>query len=112
MAVHQLNAQEVRRITGQLPRMAPSPSRWHRWIERAALVVGVIAPLSTIPQIVQIYTTQSAEDINIGTWTLFIGFGLFWLLYGITTRALPIILTNLAWLICYSIVLVGAVIYR
>ncbi len=73
--------------------------------------VGIIAPLSTVPQIIQIYTTRSAEDLNLGTWGLFLAFTVFWLLYGIVNRARPLIITNSIWLVSYVVVIIGAVIH-
>ena len=88
-----------------------SRSRFNRFIDRSAFVVGIIAPLSTVPQIIQIYTTRSAEDLNLGTWGLFLAFTVFWLLYGIVNRARPLIITNSIWLVSYVVVIIGAVIH-
>jgi MtN3 and saliva related transmembrane protein len=101
-----------------LRRFLPTPlvgaraSRLHDVVDRAAVVVGIVAPLSTVPQIAQIYSSRSAEDLSLGTWGLFVAFSLFWLLYGVVNRALPLMLTNALWLLCYSAVIVGAVVYR
>jgi MtN3 and saliva related transmembrane protein len=102
---------DLRRLRDQ-PLFSARQSRFTTFVDRGAVIVGIIAPLSTIPQIVQIYTSQSAEDLSLGTWGLFIAFGLFWLLYGAVHRSLPLVLTNALWLLCYGAVVFGAVLYR
>ncbi|GIW05786.1 MAG: hypothetical protein KatS3mg060_0591 [Dehalococcoidia bacterium] len=105
---HQIDLRRLRRPS----LFRDQSSRWQSFVDRGAVVVGIVAPLSTVPQIVQIYSSRSAEDLNLGTWGLFVAFGLFWLLYGAVHRSLPLILTNALWLICYGAVIFGAVVYR
>lgn len=110
--IHQPEIMHARANALKEPQRDIRQSHFRRFIDRSAFVVGVIAPLSTVPQIIQIYTTQSAEDLNLGTWGLFVAFAFFWLLYGIANRALPLIITNAIWLVSYVVVIVGAAIYR
>ncbi len=106
--IHQLYLRRFRTRS-----LSPDRRSWlHIAVDRAAMVVGIVAPLSTLPQIIQIYTSQSAEDLSLGTWGLFIACAMFWLLYGAVHRSLPLILTNALWLLCYGVVVFGAVIYR
>jgi uncharacterized protein with PQ loop repeat len=76
----------------------PSPRRMVRWLDRALLVIAVIGPLVTIPQIIQVFQTNDSSNISPITWGSYMFFNLFWLAYGIVHKEKPIIITYILWL--------------
>jgi uncharacterized protein with PQ loop repeat len=89
----------------------PHPDKFKNFVDRAALVVGFAAPLSTLPQVLQIYINHDASSISILTWSLYIFFGSFWLTYGILHKAKPIIVAYIMWTLVNSSVIIGAILY-
>ena len=83
-----------------------------RIIDRWVLVVGIAAPFSMLPQIVQVLVSHSSAGISLTTWVLFCVFALFWLVYGIAHEEVPIIVTNSLWVVG-ELTLIGVVLmYR
>ncbi len=66
-----------------------------RGLDKLAYVMIGISLLTVIPQIVQIYETQSAEDINIYSYIGHIGISIFWLWFGVERKVKPVILSSL-----------------
>lgn len=81
-------------------------------LERAAYVVAIVGPLTTCPQIVQIFTTKSAEDVSIPAWIGFTLYSVFWVLYGASRKDWPLTLANALWSALQLVVVVGALLYR
>lgn len=80
-------------------------------LEKLVLAVAIIEPLSTIPQIVDIFSTQNATAISLITWLLFAVAAVIWLAYGIKIKNTPLIVSSLLWVITESIVVVGILLY-
>ncbi len=72
---------------------------------------GIVGPLFTIPQIWQIYSTQSAGDIAPLSWLMWTIFDIPWILYGIVHREPPIVVTYTLWAVFNLLVFVGALLY-
>lgn len=61
------------------------------WIGYAA---GTLTTIAFLPQVLHVRKTKRADDLSIGTLVGFtVGISL-WLLYGIITRQMPVILAN------------------
>jgi uncharacterized protein with PQ loop repeat len=86
--------------------------KWVKTIDDMVMIVGIIALLTSIPQIYQLIITQDGRGVSILTWFLYILSAAFWLLYGIAHEEKPIIINNLLWMIFEFIVVVLAAIYR
>ncbi len=108
---------QVHTASGSVSNIAPAaaelPARLtlRRAADRLAYIVGIVAPLSTVPQAHQIFTTRSAEDISIATWVGFEISAAVWLAYGIVHGYKPVIITNSIWLLLQAVVIAGAIIY-
>lgn len=55
---------------------------------------GALTVLSLVPQIVRAYRTRRVGDLSWGLVALQVVSGALWLVYGLLTRQLPVILTN------------------
>ena len=58
------------------------------------LAAGALTTAAFLPQAVKAWRTRSTKDLSFGTFILFNVGILLWLLYGIATRDVPIIVTN------------------
>lgn len=81
-------------------------------LERFALVAGIVQPLITLPQIVTIYTSKSAEDVSLLTWIGYLIFGLIFLLYGLVFKLRPIWAGQIMWVTMQCTVVVGIILYK
>ena len=76
------------------------------------LFAGVLTTSSLIPQVIKLYKTKKTRDISLA-WTLMLTIGiLFWLVYGILLKDMPLIFANVSGLLFSLAVLVGKLIYR
>jgi uncharacterized protein with PQ loop repeat len=82
-----------------------------RIIDRCALVVGVLFPLTSLPQIFEILIAKDADGVSTITWASWVVLGLFWLAYGIVHKEKPIIISNIMWIILETIVVILSIIY-
>ncbi|MCA9335222.1 hypothetical protein KC953_03705 [Candidatus Saccharibacteria bacterium] len=78
---------------------------------RMTLVAAVLQPLMTVPQAVQLYSTQDAQGLSLLTWLGYTMFGLIFLAYSIQFRLKPIILQQSLWFVLQSSVVIGIVIW-
>lgn len=79
--------------------------------EQSAVAVGVIQPLTTVPQIILLAQTQSAAGVSLLTWLLCAVTGLVFLWYGMVHGLRPVIVTQILWFILQMIVVVQVLIY-
>ena len=75
-------------------------------------MAAIIAPLSTIPQILDIFRTRDVSGVSLLTWGMYAFIPIFWLLYGFLHKDKFIIINNILWMIVSSIVVVGIFVCR
>lgn len=80
-------------------------------IEFFALVAGVVQPLITIPQIIEIYSSKSAQDVSLITWLGYLIFGITFLVYGLAFKLKPIWVGQIIWVTMQLITVIGILIY-
>lgn len=74
-------------------------------------MAGIIQPLITVPQIVTIYSNQSAADVSLITWLGYLFFGIIFLVYGLVFNLKPIWIGQIIWVTMQTITVVGILIY-
>jgi uncharacterized protein with PQ loop repeat len=89
----------------------PHPNPWIRYLDYLVLVVGVLGPMSNIPQIMKIYLEQNVAGLSFVTWSLFCVFTVPWLVYGIVHKSKPIIIANSLWFTTQFTIVMGILIY-
>jgi uncharacterized protein with PQ loop repeat len=89
----------------------PAQSVSLRFLDSVVLIVGVVAPLTTLPQIVKIFELQNASGISIVTWGAYALFDIPWVFYGIAHRSRPITITYALWFVMNGAVVAGALYY-
>lgn len=80
-------------------------------IDSAVYVVGTFGACMTLPQIITLYTSQDASSLSIVSWVGFLVAAIFWLIYGITHLAKPIVFINTLWIIFDLTIIVGILIF-
>ncbi len=81
-------------------------------VEKCMWLVAIVAPLSTIPQILDIYTTHRVMGISLLTWIMYALIPIFWLVYGVAHKDKYIMINNVLWFIVSSVVVVGILVFR
>lgn len=75
------------------------------------LAASVVYPLSTLPQIYEVFHNQSAANLSVLTYIFYVVFSCIFLVYGLSERLKPIILLQSMWLSMYTILLIGIFMY-
>ncbi|MDA7965993.1 SemiSWEET transporter [Ruegeria sp.] len=74
-------------------------SKFGHWMQRFEgfmVVVGVVGPFATLPQLIKLFFTHSqhATGQSLLTWSLYAGLSLLWFIYGLIVGKLPIYVGN------------------
>lgn len=86
-------------------------NKFKELLDKAVLIIAFLAPLIELPQLIEIYTKKSAENVSVITWSLFVVFGIPWLIYGIMHKEKPIIILYTLWIIVDAAIVSGILLY-
>ena len=89
----------------------PHPDKWINFMDKAVYVVGTIGPLMTLPQIFKIWVEKNASGVSIISWSGFLFYAIFWLIYGIMHKEKLIIYAYILWVTLQVLVVIGLLIY-
>ncbi len=89
----------------------PSPDSKKYFLDKLIYIVGVLGPLSTIPQIYTIFIEKNAAGVSVATWLIYFLFSVIWIVYGVVHKEKVIILTYSLWFVMNGLVALGAIIY-
>jgi MtN3 and saliva related transmembrane protein len=64
-------------------------------IELLGYCAGFMTTVSFVPQAVRIWRTKSAHDVSMPTFGILAVGSLLWMVYGICTHSLPVIIANI-----------------
>lgn len=76
------------------------------------LIAAFCTTLAFLPQVIKIWKTKSAGDLSLVTFTVFTFGVALWLVYGVLTDDLPVILANIVTLILQGALLTQMIRYR
>ena len=82
-----------------------------RWLDNFVLLVAIAAPLTNIPQILELLRTRSAGSVSLASWVLFSLISVPWLAYGMAHKDRQIFWSSAIWLFADLIVVGLIVIY-
>lgn len=80
-------------------------------IDSLALLVGILQPLMTLPQILVVFKAQDASQQSLLTWVAYDIASTVLLLYGIVHKLKPIVVTQSLWLIVQSVLVFGILLF-
>ncbi|WP_319200832.1 SemiSWEET transporter [uncultured Ilyobacter sp.] len=75
-------------------------------MEYVGFIAASLTTLSFLPQTIKIIKTRDTKSISLGMYMMFVLGVAFWLVYGLYTGDMPIILANFITLILSSVILV------
>ncbi|OGY89424.1 MAG: hypothetical protein A2677_00910 [Candidatus Komeilibacteria bacterium RIFCSPHIGHO2_01_FULL_52_14] len=64
------------------------------FVDHAMYLLGILAPLMTVPQIVKIWQVHSAAGVSVFSWAAYAIGSLAWFVYGVVHKEKPIIFAN------------------
>jgi uncharacterized protein with PQ loop repeat len=80
-----------------------------RLVGYSMYAVAIIMPLSNLPQIIQLYSTQTAAGLSLQTWVIYMAFGFVPLAYGLVYKVRPMVISNILWTAVDVIMIYGIV---
>ncbi len=80
-------------------------------LDALALVVGIIQPLATLPQIYLVYSTRDVSDVSLFMWTAFNVASVVLLMYGLRHKLRPVIWAQALWLIVQTPMMLSVFIF-
>lgn len=89
----------------------PSQNKWKKFLDKVIYAVGIAGPILVIPQAYEIWINKNASGVSIISWSGFVFLGIIWLLYAITHKEKPLIVTYIGFIIIQSFVVIGVIIY-
>lgn len=89
-----------------------SKKKRHTTIDKLMNIAAVLHPLTALPQVYSIYTTQNVAGISLATWLGFMVLGSIFLAYGVVHRIKPFVVTQVLWFSVDLLVVLGIIIYR
>jgi len=81
----------------------------HDWI---GLLAGTLTTVAFIPQVIKIWRSKKADDISISMFLIFTVGVALWMVYGIQTASLPVMLANAVTLVLALVILILKYRYR
>jgi uncharacterized protein with PQ loop repeat len=86
-------------------------SKWLKILDKVALVVGVLGPICTLPQIYNIWILHAASGVSVFSWGSYALFNTVLLFYGIAHQVKLMIIMYSLWFLVNLAVAIGAFIY-
>ena len=89
----------------------PHPQPLKRFIDSAVYVIGVAAPIMTLPQVYKIYAFKDAAAISLLTFSANMIFNIFWLFYGFLHKEKPLMIMYAGWFAVNTTIVLGVLLY-
>lgn len=89
-----------------------SPIEEKKLIDRIIYFAAIIYPLTTIPQVVEIFAHKSAGNISLATWVSYDLFTVIFLWYAIEKKLKPLVIEYCLWIVTITLVVIGIMLYR
>jgi len=80
-------------------------------VDTLALAVGIIQPLTTLPQIYLVFQTQDVSTISFFMWTSYNVASVILLIYGFKHKLKPIIWAQSLWILVQTPMMVAVVLF-
>ena len=85
----------------------PHPDKYIHILDDTCLIFAFIMPLTTIPQVYNIYWLKQVEGVSLVMWVAYTIGVVPFLLYGLAHKEKPLIVSNSLWLIMQTVIVVG-----
>ena len=74
-------------------------------------IISIVFPLTGIPQIMKIWVHKNAEGVSLLTWGSFLLFTIPLFLYSIVQKDKRLTIMWILWIIVYTAIVIGTIIY-
>lgn len=81
-------------------------------LDRVIYIASFAGPITAMPQIYHIFSTQSASDVSIWSWIIGFMFSIIWITYAAFYRIKPILLAQSLWCMVDLIIITGIMMYN
>ena len=89
----------------------PHPKKGIRLFDKFLMIIAIVGPLMSLPQILKIFILKDASGISIISWSLYALFNIPWIIYGFVHKEKPIVVAYLLWFSTNVIIIIGAILY-
>jgi uncharacterized protein with PQ loop repeat len=90
----------------------PHKDKYVRLLDQLLLVIAIVAPIMSIPQVLKIYLHHNSSGISTFSFVMFTLFNIPWIFYGIVHKEKPIVITYILWFISNIFIVVGSLMYQ
>lgn len=87
------------------------PPKWIRFLDKVAMGVAIIGPLSAVPQAYKIWVYQNASGVALSSWSIFFFCNILMLIYGIAHREKVMITMYILWMLMNGSIALGILLY-
>lgn len=74
-------------------------------------VVSLAYPLTAVPQIIKVYSTQNVGSLELLSWALYVLFGSIFVIYAVSEKLKPLIIEGTLWVVIYILMVVAICLY-
>lgn len=92
--------------------LQPAPPTSKTSFDRVLYAFSILTILMTIPQVLSVWMSRSAQGVSIITWGTYLASACVWLVHGIRKRDPTIYRACIAWIILDAAIVVGAIVFR
>jgi hypothetical protein len=89
----------------------PHPNPWIKFLDKAMIVIAMLSPIMTIPQIWKIFFYQNATGVSALTWGSYVLLNVPWIIYGFVHKERIILINTILWFFINGVVTIGAILY-
>jgi MtN3 and saliva related transmembrane protein len=80
--------------------------------ESLVTIVAIAEPFVAVPQIIEIFKNKDAKSVSLITWFFYTITTMIWLIYGISIKSKPLIITSILALIIDVILIISVLIFK
>ena len=86
---------------------------WLKYFEAFMLLMGIVGPFATAPQLVKLYYTHShhAPGLSLSSWLAYLFLSVLWFFYGLLHKNAPIWVGNLTGSVMNLLMVIGILIH-
>ncbi len=82
------------------------------WTPYLGYAAGALTVISYAPQVLRAYRTKKVDDLSWAMIGLLVTAGVLWIVYGLASSQMPVVLTNVGTVILTAAILVAKFRYR
>jgi uncharacterized protein with PQ loop repeat len=80
-------------------------------ITNAALIIAIAEPLFGLPQVIEIYSNQSAQDISLISWSFWFVASIIWFLHAKMIKDKALLICSALWVLIDGLLVIGILLY-